>query len=180
MTTAIISVETARLRAERIAEAHFGAVGELWRDGQVMVWSGGARTDEQCRAMFRNALEHWDQYGFGRWAWFAKDGGEFVGLAGFRCMTVDDWPEVTLGYLLRPAHWGQGYATEIAGRLVDLAFEKLGMESVIALSTPENAASRRVLEKAGMKYHREGIYENLPHVLYEIIRADCAARQSAD
>ncbi|MSO20376.1 MAG: N-acetyltransferase [Acidobacteria bacterium] len=178
MTQSITSFETSRLRAVQVFDHHFDDLCSLWREEQVMAWSGGVQSSEQCRGMFRAAVEHWDQYGFGRWVWFEKDGGALVGLAGFRCMTVDDWPEVTLGYLLKPGYWGQGYATEIAGALVGLSFARLGMESIIALTAPGNAASRRVLEKVGMKYNREGMYENLPHVIYEITRAEWAAAHS--
>ena len=63
-----------------------------------------------------------------------------------------DHPE--LGYRLRAASWGLGYATEGSRALVDLAFRELGAERVFAETMAVNTASRRVMEKAGLRYVR--------------------------
>ena len=63
-----------------------------------------------------------------------------------------DEPE--LGYRLRAASWGLGYATEGSRALVDLAFRELGAERVFAETMAVNTASRRVMEKAGLRYVR--------------------------
>ena len=55
-------------------------------------------------------------------------------------------------YALQPAHWGRGLATEAAAATLDWAFEHLDLEEVIGLARPDNAASRRVLEKLGLSY----------------------------
>jgi [ribosomal protein S5]-alanine N-acetyltransferase len=56
-----------------------------------------------------------------------------------------------LGYAIDEAHSGRGYATQAVGRATDLAFEH-GLHRVQAAVVPENAASRRVLEKSGYRY----------------------------
>ena len=62
--------------------------------------------------------------------------------------------EPELGYRLRREVWGQGYATEGSRALVDKAFGELGVERVYASTMAVNVASRRVMEKAGMRYVR--------------------------
>ncbi|GAA0133298.1 hypothetical protein YSY43_01380 [Paenibacillus sp. YSY-4.3] len=57
-----------------------------------------------------------------------------------------------LGYLLSPACWGQGYATEAARSLVHFAFESLELEWIEARCSQDNSASERVLQKCGMTY----------------------------
>lgn len=57
-----------------------------------------------------------------------------------------------LGYVLNSACWGRGYATVVAGFLLDLGFGDLGLQRIEATCTPENTASRRVLEKSGFSY----------------------------
>lgn len=57
-----------------------------------------------------------------------------------------------MGYTLHPHHWGPGYATEVAGLLLRLGFDRLGFERVAATCDPENVASARVLEKAGLRF----------------------------
>ena len=60
---------------------------------------------------------------------------------------------VGLGYRLRRAAWGQGYASEGAQALVAYAFAS-GARRVYAMTMVVNVASRRVLEKAGLRYVR--------------------------
>jgi hypothetical protein len=71
------------------------------------------------------------------------------------------WPDARgdtgvadLGYRLRRRAWGQGYATEGAQALVRLAFTDLGVREVVATAMAVNTGSRRVMEKAGLRYAR--------------------------
>jgi RimJ/RimL family protein N-acetyltransferase len=57
-----------------------------------------------------------------------------------------------LGYWLAFAFWGNGYATEAAGAVIDYAFEDLGYEMLHAGARVSNLASRRVLEKCGFEW----------------------------
>jgi len=61
-----------------------------------------------------------------------------------------------LGYMLGVAHWGKGYATEVARTLIDTAFRELRAERVISTVDIRNQASIRVLEKTGMRW--EAVY----------------------
>ncbi|KRC58660.1 GCN5 family acetyltransferase [Agromyces sp. Root81] len=74
---------------------------------------------------------------------------------------VDDGPwrrsEAGLGYVLDPAHAGNGYATEIARALLDLAFGELGVHRVTAGCFADNIASWRVMEKLGMRREGHGV-----------------------
>jgi ribosomal-protein-alanine N-acetyltransferase len=60
--------------------------------------------------------------------------------------------EADLGYMLARRYWGHGYATEAASALVAIAFGTLGVERVRALVDVGNERSRRVLEKAGLRW----------------------------
>lgn len=62
--------------------------------------------------------------------------------------------EADIGYLLARAHWGRGYATEIAQALVAFGFGQIGLHRIWATCAPANQASAHVLEKCGMT--REG------------------------
>jgi RimJ/RimL family protein N-acetyltransferase len=81
-----------------------------------------------------------------------------------------DWPNGTgsLGYGIAPHHQGRGYATEAIRAVIAHAFEVLGLAKVWARADPRNAASVRVLQKAGMK--EEGVLRS--HVLRRGERAD--------
>ena len=77
----------------------------------------------------------------------AKDGGAPVGSAGVGLH--DERARGELGFWVGRAHWGQGYATEAAGRILAFAQDTLAVSRFTATATVDNAASRRVLEKLG-------------------------------
>jgi RimJ/RimL family protein N-acetyltransferase len=79
---------------------------------------------------------------------------EFIGLAGMT-LTADRFKMGELWYNLMPMHWGNGYATEIAKRLISFGFEDLKLHRIEAGVATENKRSIKVLEKAGMSI--EGI-----------------------
>jgi ribosomal-protein-alanine N-acetyltransferase len=93
--------------------------------------------------------------------------------------------EADIGYMLARAHWGRGYATELAAALLAAAFGLLGIERVTALVEVHNDRSRRVLEKAGLRW--EGLLRRHAHAKgrwwdchrYAVTRADWRAALEA-
>jgi [ribosomal protein S5]-alanine N-acetyltransferase len=57
-----------------------------------------------------------------------------------------------IGYLIDPAYWGQGFATEVARLLLGFGFDSLHLHRIAGTCDPRNAASARVLEKIGIRY----------------------------
>jgi ribosomal-protein-alanine N-acetyltransferase len=72
--------------------------------------------------------------------------------------------------LLARASWGQGLASEAAQAALAYGFERVGLERIIALTRPENIASRRVMEKLGMRYEKNLQIFHLEAVYYAITR----------
>jgi len=127
------------------------------------------KSREQIRdQLLPGLLACYDRYGgLGHWAANTRSDGQFIGWFGLRPVTptaaaMVDWPDalpgdisvISLGYRLRASAWGQGYATEGARALVRRAFPDLGVSQIVATTMAANTASRRVLEKAGLKYVR--------------------------
>lgn len=79
-----------------------------------------------------------------------KASGGLVGGASLRVADSDDL-DADLGYVLARAKWGQGIATEACQKLLDVAFGWLGLHRVWASTDADNVASRRVLEKLGLR-----------------------------
>lgn len=75
--------------------------------------------------------------------------GEFIGLAGIT-LSADRFKMGEIWYNLMPTHWGNGYATEVAKRLIRFGFEILNLHRIEAGVATENKRSIKVLEKAGM------------------------------
>ncbi len=170
------SFATPRLHVERLTEAHLDEILRMDRDPRVMAWLGGVRTKEQSRAYLARNLEHWERYGFGLWIVRNAAREAIVGRAVVRHLDVEGVPEVEIGYALYPEWWGQGFATELANRCIVIGRSALGLESLVAVTHPHNAASRHVMEKVGMVYERDFVHAGEPHVLYRT--GERAARRS--
>ncbi len=94
-----------------------------------------------------------------------RGSGRFIGwFALFDDGPVDGLRTAEVGYRLRRATWGQGFASEGVAALADQAFEQLGFDRVRAQTMAVNTASRRVLEKAG--FHPIGtVFPRLAHAM---------------
>jgi RimJ/RimL family protein N-acetyltransferase len=71
----------------------------------------------------------------------------FHGIAAL--LPMPEGGDIELAYRFARASWGLGIATEAAAALVDHAFARAGLARLVAVTFPENQASRRVLEKLG-------------------------------
>jgi len=78
---------------------------------------------------------------------FLKDSGELIGMCGLDISSKHD--HATLGYWLGKEYWGNGYATEIAKRLVRYGFEELELHRIACGHFDRNPASGHVMKKAG-------------------------------
>ena len=76
--------------------------------------------------------------------------GEHLGRV--RIKYLEELGEVDVAYRLMPAYWDRGLATEAAIASVQFGFDRLGLKRLAGLVMPENVASIRVLEKAGLRY----------------------------
>lgn len=85
------------------------------------------------------------------------DGWKFIGWAHLRRDTFQPvWAEI--GYRLERRWWGQGIATAVSAQLMTRAFETLGFETVSARTMPDNLASRRVMEKLGLRFDSHFVF----------------------
>ena len=119
------------------------------------IGNGQLKTMEEERAKFDKIFHSYtkgDELGI--WAVTLLSSGVFVGAASLS--VLQGTSEVQLGYRLKEAFWGQGYATEVAQGLVAYAFGSLGLGRLVATTNLDNEASRRVLEKAGLQFERAG------------------------
>lgn len=90
----------------------------------------------------------WDEQGYGFWILVHKVDARPIGWGGLNWLSDKEETEVL--YALDKPYWGQGLATEVARFSVNYGFEIVGLKEIIGLVVPENTASARVLEKAGL------------------------------
>lgn len=161
-----VFLETERLVLRRFTTADADDLVNLDADPDVMRYiTGGVPTsrDEIETEVLPAFLDYYQRYeGFGFWAVVEKATGEFLGWFHFRPVPDAGPGEVDLGYRLRKSAWGKGYATEGSRALIDKGFTEFGVQRVIAEAMVINAASRRVMEKAGLKLVRT-FHQHWPH-----------------
>ncbi|MEV0603407.1 GNAT family N-acetyltransferase [Streptomyces sp. NPDC050315] len=148
-----VLLETERLRLRAFTGADLDNLRDLHRDSQVMRFlDAGHPTPELLVTQYARPAH------FGYWAAEERATGAFLGWFEFRPTDENGererTAEVELGYRLRRAAWGKGYATEGARALVDRGFGEWGVERVMATTMAVNTGSRRVLEKCGLRYVR--------------------------
>jgi RimJ/RimL family protein N-acetyltransferase len=149
-------IETERLILREWRPADVDEYARICAIPEVMRYMWPARPASPAESAYGVKLleEHWLRWGFGHWAVEERESGRFVGRTGIK--RHDDWeldPDNTeVGWLYDPAVWGRGYATEGAREAVRFALEELGRPEVISIAHPDNAASQRVMAKAGMTY----------------------------
>jgi ribosomal-protein-alanine N-acetyltransferase len=171
----IETFQTERLLAERLRAEHLADYVQLFGNSRVMATlsaDGKPLPADEAAQWLQFSLEHWDRHGYGYWLIRTRAEKEFVGRAGLKSIHTNGRDEVELGYALLPEFWNQGLATEIARRVVKLAFDQIGLNELISCTLTTNVASRRVMEKAGFRFEREGTNAGLPHVYYRLTAAE--------
>lgn len=148
------ALDTARLllRPPRLADAPalFGFLG----DAQAMRHTHADASLRECRRRVAAHERARRRDGFAPWKVVTKANGHVIGWGGLYVDPFEPgWgPEV--GYFLHPGAWGHGYASELVAACTALADGALALPELRAFAHPENAASRRVLEKAGFAAER--------------------------
>jgi RimJ/RimL family protein N-acetyltransferase len=153
-----IFLETERLVLRRFTEDDVDNLVELDSDPDVMRFINGGRPTPRHEIesdVLPAFLDYYERFaGYGFWAVVEKSTRRFVGWFHFRPAKGASADEIELGYRLRKSAWGKGYATEGSRALIDKGFADLGVERVVAFAMVVNVASRRVMEKAGLKFVR--------------------------
>jgi RimJ/RimL family protein N-acetyltransferase len=133
---------------------------------------------EESAARLRARL---DADGFGWWIIAAKSDGAFAGAIALQNVpfTAHFTPAIEIGWRLPYERWGNGYATEAARAVLDLAFGELGLAEVVAMTAALNLRSQRVMQRLGMTRDLRDDFEHeriepghrlRPHVLYRLRR----------
>lgn len=157
---------TARLRGEPMDLAHEPDMLRMHAHPAVMAGLGGLRDAAETRAYVERNRAHWRRYGFGIWVLRDPATDQVIGRGGLRHLDVEGSDEVELGYAFFPEHWGRGLATELALACCALAREQLRLTALVAVTLPDNAASQRVLTRAGFVYERDVVHSASPLTLY--------------
>jgi RimJ/RimL family protein N-acetyltransferase len=191
-----VFLETERLVLRAFSMDDVDHLVDLDSDSDVMYYINGGRAtprnEIESTVLPRFISYYRDGLRYGFWAAIEKSTGQFLGWFHFRpgensqAGEVAPADEPELGYRLRKAAWGKGYATEGSRALIDKGFLEQGVQRVTAGTMVVNSRSRRVMEKCGMTlvkiYHQEWPDyiegQELGDVEYALTRADWERRQA--
>ena len=157
MNTAKIYLETDRIRMREFTMDDIDLLVDLDSDPAVTRYiNGGLPTPrEEVERIMPRIFEYYEKHpGQGVWVAENRETEEFMGWFHLRPNRAAE-EETELGYRLKQRFWGQGFGTEGSLALIRKGFEELGSSIVVAIADPENGASRRVMEKAGLKFLEE-------------------------
>ena len=151
---ATLPVETDRLRLRSLESGDAARLFDIYGDAETMRLVGRTGRPVADLAATQRAVDairrHEQLHGFGLWALDERDGSPLVGVAGLAWIEGRG-PDVEAAYILRRDRWRRGYATEALHAVLRIGHDELALERIVALAYQENDASRRVMEKAGMR-----------------------------
>ena len=143
----------------RWVESDLDLAADLWGDADVMRYIGGPYTEEQIARRLQREISNDREFGFQYWPIFLKADGAYVGACGLKPYKPEA-REYEIGFHLLPRFWGHGYASEAARAAIQFAFETLRATALYAGHHPDNAASRKLVERLG--FHRLGTHYFAP------------------
>ena len=133
----------------------------LLGDPDVMRFYPAPKSRDEAAAWIAWNRANYAEHGYGLWLIETTD-GEFVGDCGLTWQSVNSTPMLEVGYHVRSALQGRGYATEAAAACRDFAREHTSATELVAIIHPDNRASERVAEKIGMQRVADDHGGNIP------------------
>jgi ribosomal-protein-alanine N-acetyltransferase len=146
---------TERLRLRPATLADLDVWLAISRDAERAWWGEPRSNIDDARINLEKNLTNQERHGFSLWPVELGATGEMIGLTGLQ--HLDNGPEIEVGYRFLHDRWGNGYATEAATAAIRYGFDELELDRIVAVTLPTNQASRRVMEKCGLRF--EGVVQ---------------------
>ena len=113
----------------------------------------GVRSLKDARQyLMKGPLDSYERFGYGLNMVELKESGESIGMCGL--VRRDNLDDADIGYAFLERYWSRGYARESAGAVLNHARNTLGLDRIVAIVTPGNHSSIRLLEKIGLTFER--------------------------
>jgi RimJ/RimL family protein N-acetyltransferase len=170
------SIITNRLTLRTWIKEDIAPFAAMCADPEVMRYFPKTLSLVETEALVKKFERQYELKGYTYYAVELTDTGEFLGFCGMLLQTYDSpfTPNVDIGWRLKKAAWGKGYATEAASACITLAKETLELKTIISVASHINVPSIRVMQKIGME--RVGSFE-LPALIENTDLNPCVVYQ---
>jgi len=151
----MIVLETERLILRHLSADDADFILELLNEPSFIRYIGDKQVrnlDDARRYIADGPVKSYEQNGFGLNLVQLKSGQTPIGMCGV--LKRDTLPDPDIGFAFIPAYWNQGYAFESADAVMKHARAVLGMHRILAITTPDNEASEKLLLKIGLHFDR--------------------------
>ena len=148
-------IETERLVLRRLSPDDAEFIVELLNQPSFLRYIGDKEVrnnTDAVRYIQNGPVASYEQFGFGLYLVELKKTGVPIGMCGL--LKRDSLPDVDVGFAFLPSYWSQGYAFESAAAVMTYGREALGLRRIVAITSIDNDASIRLLEKLGLRFER--------------------------
>ncbi len=165
-------IETERLRFRQFVDGDLPLLIEQRSDPEVNRYLGGPtrQNAEALATRIKFYMDCYEKFGVGMCPMIWKETGDIIGSAGLQ--PLEDTGEIEVGYSIIKKYWGLGIGTEAARGWMEYGFNMMGLERIVAVANVPNAASRRIMEKLGMKFEKNEVHYDEECAFYGITKQE--------
>lgn len=149
-------LETARLTLRRLTLDDAAFILTLVNDPDFIRFIGDKKVrslEDARRYLSEGPLASYAQHGFGLYMTELRSDGTPIGMCGL--LKREELDDADVGFAFLPPFRGQGYATEAAAAALEHGRTHFGLNRIVAIVSPDNAGSKRVLSKLGLNFERK-------------------------
>ena len=150
-------LETERLILRTWQAEDLAPMTAINQDPAVMEYFPALQSENETAQLIHRAQQHQVKYGYSLYAVQHKQTNAMIGFVGLIHRTGEDWqapflPATEIAWRLSSDYWNQGLATEAARAVLHYGFTQLNLSEIVSFTVTANSASRRVMEKIGLKH----------------------------
>jgi RimJ/RimL family protein N-acetyltransferase len=165
-------IETERLIMRKFTHEDLVKLIESRSDDDVIRYLGGRilQNPEKITKRLDFYIDCYEKYSFGMCKMIWKETGEMIGWSGLQ--PLDGTDEIEVGYGMIKEFWKRGIGFEAAKGWLKFGFEECGLERIVAVASPENVGSWRIMEKCGMTREKIAKFYEMECAFYAISKSE--------
>ena len=165
-------IETERLKMCKFTSDDLEELIKSRSDEDVIRYLGGIslQNPEAITKRLVFYIDCYEKYGFGMCKMIWKETGEMIGWSGIQ--PLDGTQEIEVGYGMIKKFWKRGIGFEAAQGWLKFGFENCNLERIVAVASPENVGSWRIMEKCGMKREKVETFYEMECLFYAVSKTE--------